>query len=440
MGGMLMYYNGANHPDKYDDARSVGESGWAFTVGCSDKYAQRWGLRRIRDNVYTITMIGSPKNTYAEQRRKGWQMGALKTAKDKRKAGGYWAATFIDKDDEDDPEWELETVGDTGVYNVKLANGPNKGMYLASDGSDKRDKVSNRVHVTSSSKSTGWKFVWTGIKGFGQKTPRDELRVNTCGHLNAQVEYWSKCFYAKKSDKKTSSATTGYHDKWNLGGGKQEAVSGLWSKHKKLKMDRRWKLQFSELSDSTVKISTRKEWKSAYNPWDGAQKQHCPANKVVTSIESHFDNKEVLKAVAKAEEELKSLDEKKQKGLEKLKKKYEEDVRALTDAHAKKQSEAEAKILKLEAKLDDRQYRITCRDVEGISREEGRNWTTYLNVMNGLLTYNPDKEDFIVGMGSYHSDAKDDRRFKFLTTKLCKDMTPQIKEAKKVMSAYCEKR
>jgi len=60
--------------------------------------------------------------------------------------------------------------------------------------------------------------------------------------------------------------------------------------------------------------------------------------------------------------------------------------------------------------------------------------------MNGVLKYTPDKEDFIVGMGSYHSDAKDDRRFKFLTTKLCKDMTPEIKEAKKVMTAYCAKR
>ena len=113
------------------------------------------------------------------------------------KYGGYWAATFNDKDDEDDPEWELETVGDTRVHKVKLANGPNKGMYLASDGTDKRDKVLNRVHVTNSSKSSGWKFVWAGIKGFGQKTPRDELRANICGHLNAQVEYWSKCFYAK---------------------------------------------------------------------------------------------------------------------------------------------------------------------------------------------------------------------------------------------------
>ena len=83
--GQIIYHDGKKDGNSYDDARSVGESGWAYTCEgkcCEGKYTPMWCLKRIRNNVYTIINQGAPtkNNGY----RKGWQLIGVKIAKDKR--------------------------------------------------------------------------------------------------------------------------------------------------------------------------------------------------------------------------------------------------------------------------------------------------------------------------------------------------------------------
>merc|ERR1712125_130423 len=62
--GQIMYYDGRKDGCRWDDARSVGESGWAHVCEgklCRGDNMPVWGLKRIRDNVYTITNQGGLK-------------------------------------------------------------------------------------------------------------------------------------------------------------------------------------------------------------------------------------------------------------------------------------------------------------------------------------------------------------------------------------------
>jgi len=300
--------------------------------------------------------------------------------------------------------------------------------------------------------------------------------------------YKAKIIGVPCSERPWTSWQNSWDEKFSFSCGSQQALSGIKSIHSNREEDRVWKFRCCDLFSNVRTGSSR--WTYYLNDFDEDVKFYCGESEVLSGLESyhsnrHEDRRWKAKCVALVDDDAEVFLSKTPiltgtKNYWNQKFSYRVDnglYSGLYSVHDNRREDRQFKVY--ESKLargiyctnykwsgyvndfderfsfscgwnsaifyiesyhsnrrEDRRFKFGCCDLSnnGAYQIRGMYWTGYVNEWDGKMNFKCGYNEVLMGLGSYHNNRREDRRFKFRCGRLMKNTRYQCGFRRK---GYC---
>jgi len=206
-----------------------------------------------------------------------------------------------------------------------------------------------------------------------------------------------------KCVKKGWSDGNAYDGKLNFKCGRNQALSGIWSKHDNHHEDRIWKFQCCALKGRTL---IKERLTSDLNGWDAKISFKCGSMEVLIGLESRHSNKRedrIWRARCATLEVLGIVGHHTTSYVNSWDKKLDYSVKSgyvITGLASKHSNHRE-----------DRKFRFHYSRLNGIPCKD-LGWSPFVNSYDRLMDYKCRANSTMTGLRSWHNNRKEDRRYK----------------------------